>query len=242
MSRQAAPAPRAAAAQRSRKTTPDVIAGPPIEVVLVRLRQVYGEMPWRPHGDALSELVLTILSQHTSDTNSGRAFAELLRTFPDWDAIRTAEPRAVSAAIRAAGLFAVKGPRIQQVLQRIIDARCAYSLDFLRELPLAEARAWLLNLPGVGPKTAACVLLFALGLPALPVDTHVYRVAGRLGLLPAKATPETAHAILEAAVTPAQVYPLHIGLIKHGRHTCHARSPRCDACVLADICPAAPAG
>lgn len=213
-----------------------------IEAILSLLREVYGEMPWRPHGDPISELILTILSQHTADTNSGRAFATLITVFPDWDAIRTAETARIAEATRAAGLSATKAPRIKQVLQQIKDERGDYDLTFLQERPLDEARAWLMALPGVGPKTAACVLLFALGLPALPVDTHVFRVATRLGLLPARATADSAHGILEAIVPAEQVYSFHVGLIKHGRHVCHAQHPRCDVCILNRICPSSVAG
>lgn len=212
---------------------------PSISEVLDRLERVYGEMRWRPHRDAIAELILTILSQHTSDTLSGRAFAELIARFPDWDAIRMAPLRSVRDAVQGAGLADTKAPRIKAVLQRVLDERGGFNLDFLANLPLTDAKAWLLDLPGVGPKTAACVLLFALGLPALPVDTHVYRVARRLGLLPPKMSAEQAHAHLEAMVPAESVYAFHIGLIKHGRHVCHAQRPRCGDCVFADICPSA---
>jgi endonuclease-3 len=218
-----------------RHPTPDTRVGE----ILCLLQSVYGDLPWRPHGDAITELVLTILSQHTADTNSGRAFANLIGVYPDWDAIRCADTAAIAEVTRAAGLSTTKAPRIKQVLQQIKDERGDYDLSFLRGLPLDEARAWLMALPGVGPKTAACVLLFALGLPALPVDTHVYRVAKRLGLLPAKATPEAAHGMLEAMVPPEEVYAFHVGLIKHGRHVCRAQRPLCEGCVLNRLCPSA---
>lgn len=207
--------------------------------VLRLLHEVYGELPWRPHGDAMSELVLTVLSQHTADANSGRAFSQLMAAYPDWDAMRTADPEALVGTIRFAGLAAVKAPRIQQVLQRIKDEVGAYELGFLREWPLEEARGWLMALPGVGPKTAACVLMFALGRPALPVDTHVFRVAKRLGLLPPKATAEAAHQTLEAMVPSNLVFTFHVGLIKHGRRICRATLPLCGQCVLNEICPSA---
>lgn len=211
----------------------------PILEIVLRLRDVYGDLPWHPHGDGVTELVLTILSQHTADTNSGRAFANLLAVFPDWDAVRRAEPEAIAEATRAAGLSTSKAPRIKQVLQRIRDERGDYDVSFLADLPLDEARAWLVSLPGVGPKTAACVLMFALGRPALPVDTHVFRVSRRLGLLPAKASAEAAHQILEAMVPPELMYEFHVGLIKHGRHCCRALAPACATCVLSAICPSA---
>jgi len=213
--------------------------GPPIADILSRLRETYGRMPWRPHGDGMTELILTILSQHTNDMNSGRGFANLLTVFPDWDAVRQAPAAAIAGATRAAGLSTSKAPRIKQVLERIHAERGDYCLSFLNKLPLDEARAWLIALPGVGPKTAACVLMFALGRPALPVDTHVFRVAGRLGLLPQKATAEAAHQILEAAVPPELAFEFHVSLIKHGRHCCRARWPACEDCILNEICPSA---
>jgi len=229
------PDPRHRATAASRPDTRPAHAG--VAEILRLLREVYGEMPWRPHGDPISELILTILSQHTADTNSGRAFANLISAYPDWDAVRAAAAAGIAEATRAAGLSTTKAPRIKQVLQQIRDERGGYDLGFLRELPLDAARAWLMALPGVGPKTAACVLLFALGMPALPVDTHVFRVATRLGLLPAKATADAAHGILEAIVAPEQVYRFHVGLIKHGRHVCRAQRPLCGACVLNGVCP-----
>ncbi|HEY7295738.1 MAG TPA: endonuclease III, partial [Dehalococcoidia bacterium] len=182
-----------------------------------------------------------ILSQHTADRASGRAFAELLATFPDWDAIREADPRAIARTVRWAGLSEMKAPRIKTVLQRIKDERGSYDLSFLGDpaLSLDEARGWLMDLPGVGPKTAACVLMFALGRPALPVDTHVYRVGKRLGFIPPTMSADKAHAHLEALVPEEQVYSFHIGLIKHGRHVCYAQRPNCAGCVLNDICPSA---
>lgn len=212
---------------------------PSVSEILARLRLVHGEIRWRPHHDPMAELVLTILSQHTSDVLSGRAFAELIRRFPDWDAIREAPTPAVRDAVQGAGLAATKAPRIQAVLRRVVEERGGYDLEFLGDLPLEEARRWLLDLPGVGPKTAACVLLFALGRPALPVDTHVYRVCRRLGLVPPKMTADQAHTHLEALVPSEEVYAFHIGLIKHGRYVCQAQRPRCAECVLNDLCPSA---
>jgi endonuclease-3 len=207
--------------------------------VLARLRGRYGGLCWRPHGDAMTELVLTILSQHTNDANSGRAFANMQRLFPSWDAVLAADPAALADSLRAGGLANQKALRIQQVLGRIKEERGGWDLEFLRGLPLEEAKAWLRSLPGVGPKTAACVLLFALGRPALPVDTHVYRVSRRLGLIDPKLSAEQAHAALETCIAPDDVYAFHIALIKLGRHTCTARTPNCGGCPLNDICPSA---
>lgn len=214
-------------------------SAPAPDLVLARLRPRFGALVWRPHRDAMSELVLTILSQHTNDTLSGKAFARLLATFPTWDAIADAPPEAITEAIRDGGLARQKAPRIKAVLERIRAERGAWDLGFLTDLPLGEAKRWLTALPGVGPKTAACVLMFALGRPALPVDTHVFRVSRRLGLIGAKVTEAAAHAVLEAQVPPVEMYAFHVALIKHGRYTCTAQRPRCADCVLNDICPSA---
>src|SRR5579883_2163481 len=150
----------------------------PVAELLERLHTVYGELPWRPSGDPVGELILTILSQHTSDRLSGQAFANLLQRFDGWPAIRDADAAEIQRCIQVGGLAATKAPRIKLVLETIDRERGGFDLEFLRDLPLDEARQWLMALPGVGPKTAACVLMFALGRPAIPVDTHVYRVAG----------------------------------------------------------------
>lgn len=144
----------------------------------------------------------------------------------------------IAAAIKSGGLGNVKAPRLKAVVREIGARRGELSLDFLAELPLEEAKAWLRSLPGVGPKTAACVLLFALGRPALPVDTHVARVAKRLGLIPERASAENAHGLLEAMLSPEQVYPFHVLLVEHGRRTCAARRPACPRCALLERCPA----
>jgi endonuclease-3 len=205
--------------------------------VVALLDREYGTLPWRPHGDPVAELVLTLLSQNTSDTNSGRAFIRLLSEFPDWPSLLDAPVRQIEVAIQPGGLAPTKAPRLQAMLREVYQRRGSFDLSFLRELPLEEARQWLRSLPGVGPKTAACVLLFALGRPALPVDTHVHRVATRLGLVPEKTTAERAHEVLEAMLTPEQVYPFHIHQIQHGRRTCTAQRPKCAACPLRKVCP-----
>ena len=209
------------------------------KAIMERLEPVYGRPEAQPHEDAVAELVLTILSQNTSDTNSGRAFAELMRRFPSWQAIAAAPLEEVIDAIRPGGLAQQKAPRIQTALAAVAERAPAGDLGFLREMPLDEARQWLRSLPGVGPKTAACVLLFALGLPAMPVDTHVERVAKRLGLIPEKMSAERAHEALEAMVRPEDYYRFHMLLIKHGRRTCTARKPACERCPLAPDCPSA---
>jgi endonuclease-3 len=206
--------------------------------ILRRLTALYGTPEWRPHGDATGELVLTLLSQNTADTNSGRAFARLLQRFPDWEAVLEAPLDEIVEAIRPGGLAPTKGPRLKAMLGEIKARRGSLDLSFLKEMPDAEAREWLRTLPAVGPKTAACVLVFALGKPALPVDTHVYRVAVRLGLVAAKLTPEKAQEQLEAEVAAEDQYLFHVMLIRHGRHTCMARNPACERCPLLDGCPA----
>ncbi len=208
-----------------------------VEQVRRRLRREYGPRRWQPRQDPLSELMAVVLSQNTSDVNSHRAYAALVRTFGTWEAVAAADAARIARAIRAGGLADVKARRIKQILNQIEAQRGRLDLGFLGELDLEEARAWLRRLPGVGPKTAACVLLFSLGRPAMPVDTHVYRVVRRLGLIDARASVEKAHDILEALVPAASVYEVHMLLVEHGRHTCRARGPRCAACVLQELCP-----
>lgn len=198
----------------------------------------YGE-PMRPNGrtDPLSELVAVILSQHTSDVNSERAFNSLRARFPSWAAVRAAPMAEVADAIRGGGLAMIKALRIQRVLDQIYAARGELSLDFLADLSLDDGRAFLRTLDGVGPKSAACVLLFSLDQPAIPVDTHVHRVAGRLGLIPPRTTADAAHEQLERMVPPADVYRFHVGLIQHGRAVCKAQRPRCAECPVNALCP-----
>ncbi|MYA52208.1 MAG: endonuclease III [Dehalococcoidia bacterium] len=212
------------------------------DTIMAALADLYGEPVSRPHGDAVAELVLTVLSQNTSDKNSGRAFVQLMRRYPSWDAIAEAPLDEVIATIQTGGLAQQKAPRIQRILEAVRERAPDWNLAFLEEEPLEEARAWLRGLPGVGPKTAACVLLFALGRPALPVDTHVERVAKRLELVPSKTTAEQAHERLEALVPPESYYRFHMLLIKHGRRTCAARAPRCEVCPLEAGCPSSVLG
>lgn len=206
--------------------------------IMARLAVLYGEPHQTPSFDPLGELILTVLSQNTADTNSGRAFTWLMRRYPSWAAIADAPVEEVIATIQGGGLARQKAPRIQAILRAIRDRDGDFDLGFLAQLPLEEARGWLRSLPGVGPKTAACVLLFALGRPAMPVDTHVERVAKRLGLIPESATAEQAHTLLEELVDPADYYRFHMLLIKHGRRICAARRPLCERCPLEPDCPA----
>ncbi|HEX5502319.1 MAG TPA: hypothetical protein VFW96_06825 [Thermomicrobiales bacterium] len=204
--------------------------------ILALLAATYGMPANHPTGDALDGLVGTILSQHTSDVNSARAHRALRAAFPTWRAVLDAPEEAVAAAIRSGGLAQVKARRIKDVLARVAAACPDFDLGFLARLPLADARAWLEALPGVGPKTAACVLLFDLGRPALPVDTHVHRVARRLGLIGARVGAAAAHPLLEAQLCPEQVYACHVLFITHGRRVCKAPAPRCEVCPLTAEC------
>ena len=201
------------------------------------LGEEYGPMEWQPRYDPASELVYTILSQHTSDINSERAFRALMATFGSLEAIAGADVADIEDAIRSGGLAKTKAPRIKAILNEVVRKVGSYDLTFLAEMPLEEAKAWLKELDGVGPKTAAIILCFSLGLPAMPVDTHIYRVAKRLGFFGPKVSAEQAHDILEPMVEPEDVFAFHLYLINHGRQVCKARRPRCDDCVLAWGCP-----
>lgn len=201
-----------------------------------RLVDAYGEPQPPANQDPLAELVNTILSQNTNDNNRDLAYDRLHERFPTWAEVRDAPTEEVIAAIRPAGLAPTKGPRIQGALQRITESQGKLSLAFLRDLPLEEARDWLEAIKGVGPKTSAIVLLFALHRPAFPVDTHVHRVTRRLGLIPDATSRAKAHTLLEALVPQDLYYPFHINLITHGRQICHARTPECGACLLQDLC------
>ena len=200
------------------------------------LLDAFGEPIWRNPLPAVDELVSTILSQNTNDINRDRAFESLRAKFPTWEAVRDAKEEDVIAAIKPAGLANQKGPRIQQVLRAITEERGSLTLDFLAGLPIEEARAWLTEFNGVGPKTAAIVLCFSLGMPAFPVDTHVYRVTGRIGLRPEKMTVEQAHPYLESVFPPETYYAAHLNIIRLGREVCNARKPKCPQCPVNKLC------
>jgi len=201
-----------------------------------QLQLQYGQPTWRDPLPPVDELVSTILSQNTNDTNRDRAFAALRRRFDTWEAVRDADEAVVIDTIRPAGLAQQKGPRIQQALREITRQRGALSLDFLADLPVEEARTWLMGMKGVGPKTAAIVLQFSLGKPAFPVDTHIYRVSGRLGLRPAAMSVEQAHEHLAGLLPPEAYYAAHLNMIRLGRELCHARRPNCPECFLQNLC------
>jgi endonuclease-3 len=209
-----------------------------VKRIYEKLVATYGIPPWEPSGDALGELIATILSQHTSDVNSERAYRQLRETFTSWEQVRDAPVDEVIEAIRSGGLAQQKALRIQRIL-RILTERLGgapLALDMLDAMPLDAALAWLRELPGVGPKTAACVMLFSLGKPAFPVDTHVWRVTKRLGLLGAREDAEDAHETLQALIPPGWRHTMHINLIRHGRQICYARKPACYRCPLTAEC------
>ena len=199
-----------------------------------RLREAYGIPGQRPHGRPVDELVLTVLSQSTNDRNRDVAFAGLRDRFPSWEEVRAAPVDEIEDAIRPGGLAPTKSRRIKEILEAIGDP---LSLDWLAEAPVAEGQAYLCDLPGVGRKTAACVLLFSFGLRDVPVDTHVGRVATRLGLVREKAGSTEQADAMTALTPPGEELEFHLNLLRHGRHTCHSQRPDCRHCVLRRMCP-----
>ena len=212
-----------------------------MERIIELLEREYGKLEWHPDGKPLAGLVRTILSQNTSDTNSRRAFDMLMFTFGSWEAIASAPVEHIAYAIRVGGLSKVKAVRIKEILNQIKREQDCISLDFLNSMNASEAKEYLMRLPGVGEKTANCVLLFSLGKPCLPVDTHVFRVAKRLGLIDARTSIKEAHRLLQQQVPPSGVYQFHIHMIEHGRKICHARNPECGRCILSNDCPSSSA-
>lgn len=210
---------------------------PDFRRVLHRLRQDQGPVGPRSRLPILDELIATVLSQHTSDHNSGRAFATLRKRFGTWEAAAAATDRAVADAIRSGGMAEQKAPRIRSILATVQAREGAADLARLETLDDAAVREYLTSLPGVGPKTAACVLLFSMGRAAFPVDTHVHRVAGRLGWVPVGTGAARAQELLERVVPEGIRYSLHLALVAHGRRVCRARLPRCEVCVLRAGCP-----
>ncbi|MGQ9546886.1 MAG: endonuclease III domain-containing protein [Dehalococcoidia bacterium] len=208
-----------------------------IEEIVALLEQEYGARQWRVDRDPIEVLIGTILSQNTSDANSGRAFALLKASFHSWEAVASAPPQRIADVIKSGGLSQIKAARIKQVLEQIEKEQGRISLDLLKSKTMAEAEDYLMRLPGVGRKTASCVLLFSLGKPSLPVDTHIFRVAKRLGLIDSKASMEKGALLLQEQISPAQVYQFHVHMIEHGRRICRARRPRCHKCILRAACP-----
>ena len=208
----------------------------PSELIAV-LDHHYGRAPQQSSHAPMFEMVLTLLSQHTSDHNSGKAMHRLIEAYPTWDAIITSPTSSVEEVIRPGGLAPTKSRRLQALLREVKVRAPDWDLTFLADLKLDDAKRWLTSLPGIGPKTAACILLFALERPALPVDTHVERVAKRVGLIEDNIAATKAHVLLESMLGPDEVYAFHVGLIQHGRRTCYARNPLCHTCPLIERCP-----
>ncbi len=206
------------------------------QAVYRRLLAAFGAPDWGSPVAPIDELISTILSQNTSDLNRDRAYTSLRKRFSTWEKVRDARPDDVIEVIRVGGLANQKGPRIQAVLRQISAERGDLDLSFLGDLPLEQARQWLTKFHGVGPKTAAIVLQFSLGRPAFPVDTHIYRVSGRIGLRPLKMNVEQAHVHLEKLFKPDQYYAGHLNLIRLGRQVCHPRKPDCPHCPVRDVC------
>jgi endonuclease-3 len=204
-----------------------------VRAIRDRLREMYGTPVNAPHGDPIAELIKTVLSHHTNDRNRDRSFAALRERFPDWEQVRDAPLEELEDAIRPGGLAQQKAPRIQAILEQLGEPP---DLDWTKTASREESLEYLLSLPGVGRKTAACVLIFTWGIPEIPVDVHVHRVGGRLGLFPPKASFEKAHDEMLAVVDPADAYELHMNLIRHGRELCRPK-PRCGECELRRMCP-----
>ena len=207
------------------------------EIIIERLSTLYGTFEQIPRYNALDELIFTVLTQHTSDVNAERAFDQLRETIPTWKEVMVADQRLIADAIFHGGMSNQKSKRIKDILVSILERHGELEIDFLRHYELEEARKWLVELPGVGPKTAAVVMSFALGMPAFPVDTHIHRVSKRLGLIEEKTTADAAHEIMERQVRPEDRFQLHMQLITHGRQVCKARRPLCSECPLAADCP-----
>ena len=224
-------------AETPMKRRPRTMSGARVVETVARMTQVYGPFPKEPRLDPADELVFTILSQHTSDTNSSRAFARLVERFGSLEAVADGETGAIEEAIAPGGLAKIKAPRIKEVLQRIIELNGDLDLSFLAEMPLADAKDWLRQLPGIGPKSAGIVLSFSLGMPAMAIDTHIYRVCQRLGVIAPKVSVDKAHEILESKVPPEEVFNFHVSFINHGRQVCKAQRPRCEECVVSGFCP-----
>lgn len=233
----------------SNPSSDSLAAGPAsvrLPLILRQLDRTYGRPAHASEGDPLDSLIATVLSQNTSDVNSHRAFGQLKARFPRWENALAARPSQIASAIRLGGLADIKARRIKRMLRAVEEDRGALDLSFLKRMKVPQALGYLTALPGVGPKTAACVLLFSLKRPAFPVDTHVLRVSKRLGLLPPNTTMARAHELYEIMLSggPAgkrwsngDMLALHLGLVQHGRRICVARRPRCEICPLYDLCP-----
>ena len=201
------------------------------------MTEQYGPFSQEPRLPPTDELVFTILSQHTSDINSSRAYRRLMDRFVTLEEVAAAQISEIETAIAPGGLAKIKAPRIKEVLKKIIELNGSLDLSFLREMPLGDAKAWLRQLPGIGPKSAGIVLSFSLGMPAMAIDTHIYRVCQRLGVIGPKVSADKAHDILEEKVEPEEVFNFHVSYINHGRQVCRAQRPLCPDCVVGGLCP-----
>jgi endonuclease III len=208
-----------------------------LQRILKLLTQTYGPRPWKCWGRGVDVLVDTILSQNTSDANSTAGYRRLRRRFRSWNQVANAEPDQVEKCIRISGLSKLKAPRIQHILRQLKSDHGKIDLKFVNEMNEQQAYAYLTSFKGVGPKTAACTLLFAFGKAMFPVDTHIHRLAKRLDLISQNATAEQAQEILTPLIAREQRYAMHVLLIEHGRKTCRAVSPKCEQCVLLKLCP-----
>lgn len=204
--------------------------------IIDRLLAAYGPQTQRSL-PALDELILTVLSQNTSDLNCERAYGAMRERYPRWEDVLAADPAELVEVLRPGGLANQKTPRIQAILARLAASEHGLDLEWLSGLDPADAMSFLTALPGVGAKTASCVLLFSLGVPVMPVDTHVHRIALRLGLIAPRVTADAAHPLLTALTPPDRMLEAHLLLIEHGRRTCKARRPLCEQCALLDLCP-----
>ena len=230
------PPKKAAATRRTRRAKKP---GVTISDAIRLLTDEHGPFANEPRLDPAHELTFTILSQHTSDLNSERAFRTLMERFGTLESVAAADVDDIEEAISGGGLAKIKAPRIKTVLNQILELNDgSLDLTFLAEMPMDEARAWLRQLPGIGPKSAGIILSFSLGMPAMAVDTHIFRVSQRLGFIGPKVNADKAHEILEAAMPPEDVYPFHAALITHGRKVCKAQRPLCGTCVVNYGCPA----
>ena len=207
------------------------------DTIIEKLSAIYGEFEQTPRYNALDELIFTVLTQHTSDLNAERAFIQLRETIPTWEEVVVADQQLIADAIFHGGMSNQKSKRIKDILVTILERHGDLEIEFLRNYELEDARKWLVELPGVGPKTAAVVMAFALGMPAFPVDTHIHRVSKRLGLIEEKTTADAAHELMERQVRPELRFQLHMQMITHGRQICKARRPLCGECPLSADCP-----
>ena len=223
--------------KKTPKRAPRTKSKADIALTVQMMTEQYGPFDHEPRLPPTDEMVFTILSQHTSDINSSRAYRRLMESFDTLEAVASADVPEIEKAIAPGGLAKIKAPRIKAVLNRILELNGSLDLSFLREMPLNDAKAWLRQLPGIGPKSAGIVLSFSLGMPAMAIDTHIYRVSQRLGVIGPKVNVDKAHDILEEKVEPDEVLNFHVSYINHGRQVCRAQRPLCPECVVGGLCP-----